>query len=98
MRHLPLLLLAACGPTAASFQSDYARRYCEVLDEQCPPAQLPELCRSIGTAPLENPYSICDFDGFAAMQCMEPARWSCNAEDEVVVPEVCASVWVCPET
>lgn len=91
------VLLSACGPTPASFQVEYARRWCEVVDTQCPEAVLPDLCRGIGVAPVEDPYTDCTFDATAASTCVTSAAWSCSDDGEVEPPEVCAGVWSCPE-
>ncbi len=96
MRLPTLLLLCACGSTPASFQTDYATRSCEVLDEQCRPEQLPELCRSIGIAPLAEPVTACTFDTLTADACLNGA-WSCGEDGQVVPPAACARVWTCPE-
>lgn len=90
-------LLAACGPTPASFQVDYARRWCEVVETQCPDDVLPDLCRSIGVAPIEAPFTDCDFDVTAASTCVTTAPWTCSDAGEVEPPEICARVWSCAE-
>lgn len=96
MRLAPALLLCACGPTAATFQTDYAERYCLAVDELCPPAQLPELCRSIGVAPDQEPVTDCAYDGTAASTCLT-GIWRCSDEGEVDPPDACERVWTCPD-
>lgn len=96
MRHLPLLLLCACGPTEVSFQTDYAERYCQAVDELCPPTTLPELCRNIGVAPTDPPFTDCTFDGAAAQTCMT-GPWRCDEDGTVDPPDACERVWDCAD-